>query len=97
MTEPVAEDRWVFALYVTGTSASSLRAIHNLRRLCEEHLAGRHAIEIVDLYRQPARAAEADLLCAPTLVRRLPLPLRKMIGDLSNERRVLAVLQVLPS
>lgn len=88
-------ERWVLSLYVAGSSPCSLRAIRNLRRICEDHLPGRHAVEIVDLYQHPSRAAEADLVCAPTLVKRRPPPVRRLVGDLSNEGRVLVVLREL--
>ncbi len=80
---------WHLRLYVAGQSPKSLRAFANLKNLCEEHLAGRYEIEVIDLIEQPAMARSDDILAIPTLVRRLPSPLRKIIGDLSNTERVL--------
>ena len=91
----VEEDElWFLRLYVAGQSPRSLRAFANLRRLCEEHLAGRYDIEIVDLVEHPWLARDDDILAIPTLVRRLPAPVHKIIGDLSNTERVLAGLQL---
>jgi len=86
---PLSEERWELRLYVAGQSPKSLRALSNLKVLCEEHLPGRHVIEVIDLVAQPGRARDDDILAIPTLVRRLPSPLRKIIGDLSNTERVL--------
>jgi circadian clock protein KaiB len=90
--EPNRDDeaRFVLRLYVTGTTARSMRAIANLRRVCERHLAGRYDLEVVDVYQQPELAAREQLVAAPTLVKKLPLPLRRLVGDLSNHQRVLA-------
>jgi circadian clock protein KaiB len=87
---------WTLRLYVAGQSPKSLRAFANLKSLCEEHLAGRYEIEIVDLIEDPARARSDDILAIPTLVRRLPAPLRKIIGDLSNTEGVMLGLQLQP-
>jgi circadian clock protein KaiB len=86
--------RFVLRLYVTGTTARSMRAIANLRRLCEQHLAGRYDLEVVDVYQQPELAAREQLVAAPTLVKQLPLPMRRLVGDLSNPQRVLAGLDL---
>lgn len=81
---------WQLRLYIAGQSASSMRAFANLRKLCEQHLAGRYEIEVIDLVAHPSLArGEDDVLAVPTLVRRRPLPLRKVIGDLSNTESVL--------
>ena len=80
---------WHLRLYVAGQSPKSLRAFANLKELCEEHLTGRYQIEVIDLIEDPALARSDDILAIPTLVRRLPAPLRKIIGDLSNTERVL--------
>jgi circadian clock protein KaiB len=94
---PVEEaDVWYLRLYVAGQSPKSLHAVANLKRLCEEHLAGRYEIEIVDLVESPALARRDDILAIPTLVRRLPAPLRRIIGDLSNTERVLVGLRLEP-
>jgi circadian clock protein KaiB len=90
------EEMWHLRLYIAGQSPKSLHAFANLKRLCEEHLAGRYEIEVVDLVEHPARARSDDILAIPTLVRRLPAPLRKIIGDLSNTERVLVGLRLKP-
>jgi circadian clock protein KaiB len=90
------EELWELRLYVAGQSPKSLRALSNLKDLCEEHLAGRYTIEIVDLVEKPSLARSDDILAIPTLVRRLPAPLRKIIGDLSNTERVLVGLSIRP-
>ena len=92
--EPPAGDRWDLRLYVAGQTDKSIRAINNLTRICEEHLYGCYSIEVIDLARTPELAAEDHILALPTLVRRLPEPIRKIIGDLSNEERVLIGLDV---
>ena len=81
-------------LYVAGSSPNSLRALTNIRRICEEHFEDHYDLEVVDLYKQPALAKEEQIVAAPTLVKRLPPPLRKIIGDLSNTDRVLRGLGV---
>jgi circadian clock protein KaiB len=91
-----AEEFWHLRLYVADGSPKSLRALANLRTLCEEHLAGRYEIEIIDLVEQPSLARSDDILAIPTLVRRLPGPVRKIIGDLSNTERVLVGLRLRP-
>lgn len=83
-------------LYVAGQSPKSLAALTNLRRLCEKHIASRYEIEIVDLLEHPRLAAGDEIVAVPTLVRRLPEPMRKIIGDLSDTERVLVGLQLLP-
>ncbi|MBK1724753.1 circadian clock KaiB family protein [Thiocystis violacea] len=82
-------DDYLLRLYVTGATPNSTRAIANLKRICEEHLEGRYTLEVIDLYQHPERAKEAQILAAPTLIKTLPPPLRRMIGTLSNEERVL--------
>lgn len=80
---------YVLRLFITGTTSRSSRAIANLRRVCEERLHGEYDLEVVDIYQHPATAQEHQILAAPTLVKMLPLPLRRIIGDLSNTERVL--------
>jgi circadian clock protein KaiB len=87
-----AADHYDLCLYVTGMTLRSGRAIQNLRSFCRTHLAGRHTLRIVDLYQQPALAQAAQLVAAPTLIKRLPLPQRRLVGDLSNQERVRAAL-----
>ncbi len=84
-------------LYVAGQTAKSLAACANLKRICETHLAGRYRIEVIDLTKNPKLAAGDQILALPTLVRRLPKPVKKIIGDLSNEERVLVGLDVRPA
>ena len=95
LQEPDAE-QYVLRLYVTGTTPRSLRAIANIKRICEEHLRGRYELEVIDIYQQPALAAGDQIIAVPTLIKELPLPLRRFIGDLSNEERVLFGLDVRP-
>ncbi len=83
-------------LFVTGTTLRSTKAIANLRRVCEQHLRGQYDLEVVDIYQQPNAAREYQIVAAPTLVKLLPLPLRRIIGDLANEERVLAGLDLSP-
>jgi circadian clock protein KaiB len=87
---------WELRLYVAGQTPRSIAALANLRKLCEEHLKGRYRIEVIDLLVSPQRSRDDEILAAPTLVRRLPLPLRKIIGDLSKTERVLVGLQLRP-
>jgi circadian clock protein KaiB len=88
--------RYELRLYVAGQTAKSRAAFANLKRICETHLAGQYSIEVIDLTKNPALAAGDQILAVPTLVRRLPEPIRKIIGDLSNEHRVLVGLDVQP-
>ena len=90
-----ARRTWRLRLYVAGQTPKSIAALANLKRLCEGHLAGRYRIEIVDLLKQPQLARRDDIIVVPTLVRKLPPPIRKIIGDLSNVERVLVGLDVL--
>ena len=86
--------RYVLKLYVTGATRRSQRAITNLNSICSEYLQGDCDVEVVDVYRFPAQAREANVLAAPTLVRQLPLPVRRLIGDLSERGRVLVLLDL---
>jgi circadian clock protein KaiB len=88
---------WQLRLYVAGTTPRSAAALENLKKLCETHLAGRYSIEILDLLVNPQLAAGDQILAVPTLVRKFPEPIRKIIGDLSNEERVLVGLDVQPA
>lgn len=87
-------DQYVLRLYVTGLTPRSTQAIAALRALCKEHLPDRHDMEVIDLYEHPEAAKAKQLIAAPTLVRELPLPVRRLIGDLSDEQRVLAGLDL---
>jgi circadian clock protein KaiB len=88
--------RYVLRLYVTGSTPRSARAITNIRTLCDRHLEGRYDLEIVDIYQQPTLASGDQIIAAPTLIRRLPQPLRKVIGDLSDEEQFLVGLDLSP-
>lgn len=88
---------WELRLYVAGQTPKSLAAFTNLKRICEEHLAGKYNIEVIDLLKNPQLAKGDQILAIPTLVRNLPPPLRKIIGDLSNTERVLVGLDLRPS
>lgn len=96
LTVAEATEVWHLRLYIAGRSAKSQHAVENLKTICDEHLAGRHEVEIIDLAEQPSLARSEDVLAIPTLVRRLPAPVRKVIGDLSDTERVLIGLRVEP-
>ena len=89
-------ERYVLRLYVTGMTPRSTRAVENVRTICEEHLHGRYDLEVIDIYQQPTLAKGEQIIAAPTLVKKLPLPLRRVIGDLSNTERVLVGLDLRP-
>ena len=95
-TPPPAPDVWELRLYVAGHTAKSVAAFANLRRLCEEHLAGRYQIEVIDLLVHPQLARGDQIVAIPTLVRKLPQPIRRIVGDLSNTERALVGLQLRP-
>jgi circadian clock protein KaiB len=88
--------KWELRLYTAGQTPKSLAAIKNLKRVCEEHFAGRYEIEIVDLLKNPRLAKDDQIVAIPTLVRKLPEPVRKIIGDLSDTERTLVGLQLKP-
>lgn len=88
--------RWQLRLYVAGQTPKSQQALANLQRLCETHMTGEYDIEVVDLLVSPQLAAGDQILAVPTLVRKLPEPIKKIIGDLSNDERVLVGLDVIP-
>lgn len=85
---------WELRLYVAGQTSKSVAAVANLHQLCDKHLKGQYRIEVIDLLRQPQLAAGDQILAVPTLVRKLPPPLRRIIGDLSNTERVLVGLDI---
>ena len=89
-------ERWNLRLYTAGQSPNSLAALSNLKRICDEHLAGRYSIEVIDLMKNPRLAKDDEIVAIPTLVRKLPEPLRRIIGDLSNTERALVGLQLRP-
>jgi circadian clock protein KaiB len=90
------EEKWELRLYVAGQSPRSLEAFANLKRICEEHLKGKYSIEVIDLLENPQLAKGDQILAVPTLVRKLPEPIRKIIGSLSEEDRVLVGLNIRP-
>ncbi len=87
---------WDLRLYVAGQTPRAVRAFANLKRICEEHLAGEYHIEVIDLLKEPRLALGDQIVAVPTLVRKLPVPVRKIIGDLSNTERVLVGLDLRP-
>jgi len=91
-----AEEKYLLKLYVTGLTPASTRAINNIRKICEEHLHGRYELQIIDIYQQPVLAKGEQIIAAPTLIKKLPLPLRKFIGDMSNTERILLGLDLRP-
>ncbi len=88
------KDRYVLKLFVSGASARSLRAIENIKRLCEERLPGRYELEVIDVYQRPGLVVANQVLAAPTLVKEMPKPVNRLLGDLSNEALVLAGLDL---
>ncbi len=89
-------ERYLLRLFVTGTTPRSARAIKNIRALCEEKLHGRYDLEVIDIYQHPELAKPEQVVVTPTLVKRLPVPVRRLIGDLSQEERVLVGLDLVP-
>src|ERR1044071_5200313 len=96
MKMETTEPKWELRLYVAGKTAKSVTALNNLRKLCEEHLKGRYVIEVIDLLLHPQLAEGDQIFAIPTLVKKVPEPIRKIIGDLSNEEKVLVGLNILP-
>lgn len=88
--------KWELRLYIAGNTPKSTTALNNLKKYCEEHLKGEYKIEVIDLLKQPQLAAGDQILAVPTLVRKVPVPIRKIIGDLSNEEKVLVGLNIRP-
>lgn len=93
---PTEMDQWQLRLYVAGPTTKSLTAFSNLKKICEEHLHGLYHIEVIDLLQNPQLAEGDQIVAVPTLVRRLPEPIKKIIGDLSNTEKVLVGLQLRP-
>ncbi len=90
------EEKWELRLYVAGQTAKSVTALNNLKKLCEEHLKGKYVIEVIDLLLQPQLAEGDQIFAIPTLVKKVPEPIRNIIGDLSNEEKVLVGLNIRP-
>ena len=94
--EKTPDEQYVLRLYVTGMTPNSVRAIENMKAICAEYMEGRYDLQIIDVYKQPALAKGEQIIAAPTLVKKLPLPLRRFVGDLSNTERVLFGLDLVP-
>lgn len=90
------ESEWHMCLYVAGHTPKSIKAIDNLKIYCEKHLSGKYKIEVIDLLKNPQAAEDDQVLAIPTLIRKLPEPIRQVIGDLSNEEKVLVGLNIKP-
>lgn len=88
--------KYVLRLYIAGATPKSTRAIMNVRKICEEHLKGRYELEVIDIYQQPILAKGEQIIAAPTLLKKLPLPLRKFIGDMSDTKKILVGLDLRP-
>ena len=95
-TEAAGDEHWNLRLYVAGQSPKSRAALENLRRFCEEYMSGKYRIEVIDLMEQPQLAKGDQIVAIPTLVRKLPTPLRKIIGDLSNTEKLLVGFDLRP-
>jgi circadian clock protein KaiB len=89
-------EKYVLRLYVTGMTPKSINAIENIRKICEENLKGQYELKVIDIYQQPELARKEEILAAPTLIKKLPLPLRTFIGDMSDKEKILVGLNVLP-
>jgi circadian clock protein KaiB len=91
-----SHSKYLLRLYVAGNTSNSSRAIANVRRICEDHLAGRYELEVVDLYQQPVLSRGEQIVAVPTLIKKLPMPLRRFIGDMSDTERILVGLDLRP-
>ena len=91
---PLRRAKYILRLYVTGSSGRSLKAVHNLKKICDEHFPDDYDLEIIDIYKNPEAAREEQIIAAPTLVKKLPEPLRKFVGDLSNTQKILVGLDI---
>jgi circadian clock protein KaiB len=92
--EELANEKYVLKLYVTGATPNSVNSIQNIKKICEEYLGDRYELEVIDIYQQPVLSRGEQIIAAPTLIKKLPLPLRKLIGDLSDTDRVLMGLNI---
>ena len=93
---PGSGERYILKLYVTGMTSRSAHAIENLQTICEKYLSGRYELQVIDVYQQPELTRSEQIVAIPTLIKKLPLPLRRLIGDMSDEERVLVGLDILP-
>lgn len=91
---PLKRAKYILRLYVTGSTGRSLRAVYNLKKICEEHLPDDYDLEVIDIYKDPEAAREAQIVAAPTLVKKLPQPIRRFVGDLSNTQKILVGLDI---
>jgi circadian clock protein KaiB len=94
--QATGKEKYVLQLFVTGMTPRSIKAIENIRKICEENLQGRYELEVIDIYQQPQYAKQEQILAAPTLIKRLPLPLRKFIGDMSDKEKIRIGLNLVP-
>jgi circadian clock protein KaiB len=94
--ERAGSERYELRLYIAGTTPASGKAVENLRAICEEHLKGRYELTVIDVFQQPALAKNEQIIAVPTLIKELPAPIRRIVGDLSNEHRVLVGLDLKP-
>ncbi len=90
------QEKYVLRLYISGMSPRSIKAIENIKRICEENLKGRYDLEVIDIFQQPQYVKKEQLLAAPTLIKKLPSPLRRLIGDMSDRERILVGLDLIP-
>ncbi|KAB2945153.1 MAG: thiol-disulfide isomerase [Candidatus Methanoperedens nitroreducens] len=90
------EEKYILRLYITGITPKSTKAILNVKKICEESLKGRYELEVIDIYQQPVLAKDQQIIAAPTLIKKLPLPLRRIIGDMSDKERILVGLDLRP-
>lgn len=94
-TKKAAGARYILRLYITGQTRRSLQSVENLRALCDKYLPGQFELEIIDIYQQPAMAKEGQIIAAPTLIKSMPLPLRRLVGDFSDKERVILGLDLM--
>lgn len=90
------KEKYVLRLFITGMTPNSKKAVENIKKICEEHLAGRYDLQVIDIYQQPLLAAEEQIFAAPTLIKMQPAPLKRLIGDMSDKAKVLASLNISP-
>jgi len=94
--QEAGNEKYLLRLYITGITPKSTKAIQNIKKICEENLKGRYELEVIDIYQQPRLAKDEQIIAAPTLIKKLPLPLRKLIGDMSDTERILLGLDLRP-
>jgi len=94
--EQAGSERYELRLYIAGTTPASSKSVENLRAICEEHLKGRYELLVIDVFQQPVLAKDEQIIAVPTLIKKIPAPLRRIVGDLSNEQRVLVGLDLKP-